>query len=102
MKRIRCGFCLVVTVVACAMNAEGQTLGDAAPPPIKEDDTPAPVDYGFGPGVVPNNNIQAMQEMTAAPDASVVGADARPRASSAHRSCGRSSRFTSSFYRTGA
>ena len=79
MKRILCGFCLVVTVVACAMNAEAQTLGDAEPPPNKEDDRPAPVDYGFGPGVGRNNDIRAVQKMMAAPNAAaapVAGADA--------------------------
>jgi hypothetical protein len=34
MKRIRCGSCLAVLVVAFAMNAEAQTVDDAAPSPI--------------------------------------------------------------------
>ena len=77
--RNRCRSCLAVLGIMFTMNAEAQTSGDAAPPPIKEDDRAAPVDYGFGPGVRPNNNIRAVQEMMAAPSAAAApagGADA--------------------------
>jgi hypothetical protein len=75
MKRIRCGTFLVVLVVAFAMNARAQTSNGAAAPTIKEDDRPAPVDYGFGPRVVPNDNMRAAQEARAG--ALVARADAR-------------------------
>ena len=76
----RCGSCLAVLVAAFAMNAQAQTLGEAAPPRIKEDDRPAPVDYGFGPGVRPEKNRQAVPEMMAAPGAAPVGsADAQTK-----------------------
>jgi hypothetical protein len=82
MKRMRCGSCLPVLGVAFAMSAHAQALGDAAPPSIKEDDRPAPLDYGFGPGVRPDENRQAVQEMMAAPSAAaapVAGADAQTK-----------------------
>jgi Domain of unknown function (DUF1929)/Glyoxal oxidase N-terminus len=80
MKRMCYRSCLTVLVVAFAMSARAQTLGDAALPSIKEDDRPAPVDYGFGPGVRPEQNRQAVQEMMAAPAAAPVGnADAQTK-----------------------
>ena len=81
MKRMCYRSCLAVLVVAFAMNAQAQTLDEAAPPTIKEDDRPAPVDYGFGPGVRPEKNRQAVQEMMmAAPGAAPVGsADAQTK-----------------------
>jgi hypothetical protein len=76
--RICRGSCLAVLVIAFALNARAQTLDDAAPPIIKEDDRPAPVDWGYGPGVRPNNDMRAVQEMMAAPAAAPVGgADAQ-------------------------
>ena len=73
MNRSCCGWCLAVLVVAVAMNARAQALDDATPPPIEEDDRPAPVDWGYGPGVPPNNDMRAAQEMIAAPAAAPVG-----------------------------
>jgi hypothetical protein len=55
------------------MNAEAQTLGEAAPPTIKEDDRPAPIDWGFGSGVRPENRKAVQQMMMAAPAAAPVG-----------------------------
>jgi hypothetical protein len=71
--RICRGSCLAVLVIAFALNARAQTLDDAAPPIIKEDDRPAPVDWGYGPGVRPNNAMPAAREMMAAPAAAPVG-----------------------------
>ncbi len=65
MKGIGCGSCLAVLAMAFAMNVQAQTSGEAAPPSIKEDDRPAPVDYGFGPGVPLDKNRRAVQEMMA-------------------------------------
>ena len=81
MKRMCYRSCLAVLVVAFALNARAQTLGEAALPSIKENDRPAPVDYGFGPGVRPEKNRQAVQEMMmAAPAAAPVGnADAQTK-----------------------
>ena len=73
MKRVRCKPCLIFVVLAFAMNAQAQTW-------IKEDDRPAPLDYGFGPGP-PEKNRQPMQEMMmGAPGAAPVGsADAQSK-----------------------
>ena len=80
MKWKRSGSCLAVLGIVFAMNARAQTLDDAAPPTIKEDDRRAPVDRGYGPGVLPNNDIRAVQEMMAAPAAAPVGgADAQTK-----------------------
>ena len=79
MNWFRYGSCVAVLVLAFAMNVRAQTPGEAAPPSIKEDDRPAPVDYGFGPGVRSDRNRKAVQEMMAAPSAAaapVAGADA--------------------------
>jgi outer membrane protein assembly factor BamB len=66
--------CLAVLVVAFALNAKAQTLD------VKEDDRPAPVDWGYGPGVRPDKNRKAVQEMMAAPAAApVAAADAQTR-----------------------
>ena len=70
--------CLAVLVVAYVLNARAQTLGEAAQPLIKEEDRPAPVDYGFGPVV---KNRKALQQMMMpAPAAAPVGsADAQTK-----------------------
>jgi Galactose oxidase-like, Early set domain len=63
-----------------AVNARAQTLDDAAPPIANEDDRPAPVDWGYGPGVRPNNARPAAREMMAGPAAAPgAGADARTK-----------------------
>ena len=49
MKKNRHRSGLTILAMMIAMNAEAQTLGDAAPPSIKEDDRHAPVDWGYGP-----------------------------------------------------
>ena len=54
------------------MNAAAQTVNDVTVP--KEDDRRAPVDYGFGPGVRPDNNMRAVPEMMVAPAAAPVAA----------------------------
>ena len=65
--------CLAVLLVAFALNARAQTLNDAALPAIvKEKDRPAPVDWGYGPGVRPDKNRKAVQEMMAAPGAAAA------------------------------
>jgi Glyoxal oxidase N-terminus len=80
MKRMRCGSYVAVLVVAFAINARAQTLNVAAMPPINEDDRPAPVDYGFGPGVMPSDDMRAAQEMaTVSAAAPVGGADAQTK-----------------------
>ena len=81
MKRRCYTLCLAVLVVAYVLNARAQTLGEAAQPLIKEEDRPAPVDYGFGPVVRPEKNRQAVQEMMmAVPAAAPVGsADAQTK-----------------------
>src|SRR5512132_4550298 len=81
MNRFRYGSCLAVLIIAFVMNTQAQTLDDPAPPSIREDDRPAPLDYGFGPGVGvrPDRNRKAVQEMMAAPSAAaapVAGANA--------------------------
>jgi hypothetical protein len=69
--------------VALALNARAQTLNDAALPMIiNETDRSAPVDWGYGPGVRPDKNRKAVQQMMAAPvavPAPVGGADARTK-----------------------
>jgi hypothetical protein len=78
MKWNRWGSCLAVLVIAFAPNAGAQTSDDVVVP--KEDDRPAPVDWGYGPGVLPNNDMRAVQEMMAAPAAAPVGgADAQTK-----------------------
>lgn len=67
--RICCASCLAVLIIAFAVNARAQSLDDAAPPIIKEDDRPAPVDWGYGPGVRPYNAVPAAREMMTAPAA---------------------------------
>ena len=98
MKPERWGTCLAVLVVAFALNAGAQTLD------VKEDDRPAPVDWGYGLGVQPDKNRKAIQEMMAASAATAPagGAEHRPWVSSAHRSRGRSLAFTLSSCRMGA
>ena len=74
MKLKRWGTCLAVLVVAFALNARAQTLD------VKEDDRPAPVDWGYGRGVRPDKNRKAVQEMMATPSAAaapVAAADAQ-------------------------
>jgi hypothetical protein len=75
----RCGSCLAVVGMIFAMDARASD--GAAAPTIKEDDRPAPVDWGFGPGVRPKDTaVQAVQEMMAVPAAAPVGgADARTK-----------------------
>jgi hypothetical protein len=78
MRGNRWGSCLAVLVIAFALNAGAQTSDDVVLP--KEDDRRALVDYGLGPGVRPNSNIRAVQEMMAAPAAAPVGgADAQTK-----------------------
>src|SRR5512132_792021 len=74
MNRFRYGSCLAVLIIAFVMNTQAQTLDDPAPPSIREDDRPAPLDYGFGPGVGvrPDRNRKAVQEMMAAPSAAAA------------------------------
>jgi hypothetical protein len=72
MKLERWGTCLAVLVVAFALNARAQTLD------VKEDDRPAPVDWGYGLGVQPDKNRKAIPEMMAAPaNAPAGGPDAQ-------------------------
>ena len=85
-----------------AMNARAQSSGETAAPTIREDDRPAPVDWGFGPGVRPKDTaLRAVQEMTAPAAAPGAGRTRGSRVSSRHRSRGRSSRCTPCCCRTG-
>ena len=59
----------------------------AGPPTIKEDDRPAPVDWGYGPGVRPSSDMGAAQGMMAAP-AAAPGAAAAPVGGPSARSKG--------------
>ena len=78
MKWNACGSCLAVLGIMFTMNGRAQTLDDVLLP--KEDDRPALVDYGLGPGVPRKNDIRAVQEMMAAPAAAPVGgADAQTK-----------------------
>jgi galactose oxidase-like protein/glyoxal oxidase-like protein len=72
MDGIRCRSCAALLIMAFAVDAQAQELSEATPPSIREDDRPAPVDYGPGPGVRPDRNRQAVQEMMAAPSAAAV------------------------------
>jgi hypothetical protein len=72
MKRKRCGSCLALVAMAFAWNARAQT-SENAPPPVNENDRPAPVDYGYGPGVRRNSAVRAVSEMAAAPAGAPVG-----------------------------
>ena len=67
MKPERWGTCLAVLVVAFALNAGARTLD------VKEDDRPAPVDWGYGLGVQPDKNRKAIPEMMAAPATAPAG-----------------------------
>jgi hypothetical protein len=74
MKWKRCGSCLAVLGMVLAMNARAQSSDETPVPTIKEDDRPAPVDWGFGPGVRPKDTaVRAVQEMMAAPAAAPGG-----------------------------
>src|SRR5512132_385362 len=81
MKWKRCGSCLAVLGMALAMSARAQSSDETPVPTIKEDDRPAPVDWGFGPGVRPKDTaVRAVQEMMAAPAAAPGGGpDARTK-----------------------
>src|SRR5512132_4744886 len=74
IKLERWGTCLAVMVVAFSLNDMAQTLD------VKEDDRPAPVDWGYGRGVRPDKNRTALPEMMAMPGAAtapVAAADAQ-------------------------
>jgi hypothetical protein len=58
-----------------AVNARAQVSDDVIPPPTKEDDRLAPVDWGYGLGVRQSPNMRAVREMMTGPAAApAVGA----------------------------
>ena len=68
-------------VVGMILAMSARASDEAAAPTIREDDRPASVDWGFGPGVRPKDTaVRAVQEMTGVPaDAPAGGPEAQAK-----------------------